>query len=117
MPCAILSLLDGQSLVQSVTIEPVNGSQLILKSGESRTLTCKIALEQGTLIYFFRTGYEDRPIRQPMMVDNPYDCENEENTTLCYRMAVINESMKNQVIQCAFRVQDEGKVFSPNQLL
>ena len=95
-------------MVQSVTIEPVNGSQLIVQSGESRILTCKISLERRTaLIYFFQTGYEDRPITQPMMVENPYACEDEGDTTLCYRVAVINESMKNQVIQCAFRVDEE----------
>ena len=81
----------------------------MLKSGESRILTCKISLAERrtALIYFFQTGYEHRPITQPMMVENTYACEDEGDTTLCYRAAVITESMKNQVIQCAFRVQEE----------
>ena len=109
--CCVLTGGNGQPLVHRISIDSVNGSSLMLKPGESRNITCTIAVAQingYALIEFYRTGY--RRIMQPMNVTNPHSCGSEMNSlTLCYRVAVIRDTLKGQNIQCAFHVS--GKVF------
>ena len=106
----LIAGLNGQRSVQNVTIDPVNPqSQLIIRSGDYHNLTCKIAVVESTAestpttINFFQMGYS-YAIMQPMNVTNSYTCAVTGSTQVCERVAVIDESLRNQVVQCAFIV-------------